>query len=70
VSSHLFFNVPISLEEVEIATIKATLAFTNGNRREAAKLMRISRRSLYSRMKRYDINQRSAAPVDAGERAA
>ena len=44
-----------TLEEVEETFIRETLAWLNGNRTEAAKVLKIGRRTLQRKLKRYNI---------------
>ena len=44
-----------TLEELERAAIAAALASTEGNRREAAKRLGIGERTLYDKLRRYDL---------------
>ncbi|AQT68918.1 Nitrogen regulation protein NR(I) [Anaerohalosphaera lusitana] len=44
-----------SLEEVEREHIRRTLDYTNGNRAEAAKILKIGERTLYRKIKEYDL---------------
>jgi two-component system response regulator HydG len=46
----------MSLEEAEKELIKTTLAKTNGNREEAAKILGIGERTLYRKLKLYDLS--------------
>jgi DNA-binding NtrC family response regulator len=43
------------LEEVEKQYIKMTLSMVNGNKRKAATILRISRRALYNKLKRFSM---------------
>jgi DNA-binding NtrC family response regulator len=49
------FRVGTPLEEVEHALIRHTLEVVDNNRTEAAKLLGISRRALYNRLRKYQI---------------
>lgn len=49
------FNIGTPLEEVERALIRYTLEVVDNNRTEAAKLLGISRRALYNRLRKYQI---------------
>jgi DNA-binding NtrC family response regulator len=49
------FNIGTPLEEVERALIQHTLEAVDNNRTEAAKLLGISRRALYNRLRKYQI---------------
>jgi two-component system response regulator HydG len=51
-SSHLIGQ---SLKEIEIWAIKNTLKLTGGNRKETAKILKISERSLYRALDKYDL---------------
>ncbi len=44
-----------TLAHAERALIMATLAYLKGNKKETAKILGISRKSLYNKIKRYDI---------------
>jgi DNA-binding NtrC family response regulator len=44
-----------SLDELEKETIKAALDKTRGNKRKASKLLNISERTLYRKIKQYDL---------------
>ena len=44
-----------SLDEVEKQHIKSTLALTGGNRAEAAKILKIGERTLYRKIKEYNL---------------
>ncbi len=46
----------LSLDELEKITIKAALDKTRGNKRKASKLLNISERTLYRKIKQYDLN--------------
>lgn len=48
-------HVGMSLEEVEKQFILMTLASTNGNKKEAARILGISRRAIYDKLKRYGV---------------
>jgi DNA-binding NtrC family response regulator len=48
-------HVGMTLDEVEKQFILMTLAFTNGNKKEASKMLGISRRAIYDKLKRYGI---------------
>jgi two-component system response regulator HydG len=45
----------MSLEEVEKAYIKMALDSVSGNKVKAASLLKISRRTLYNKLKRFDL---------------
>ncbi len=47
-----------TLEEVERAAIEAALAAVGGNRRQAAERLGIGLRTLYDKLKKYDLGQR------------
>jgi DNA-binding NtrC family response regulator len=49
------FRLGISLEEVEKEAIRLTLAGVRGNRRKAASLLQIGERTLYRKIKQYDL---------------
>ncbi len=46
-----------SLDEIEKDTIKAALDKTRGNKRKASKLLNISERTLYRKIKQYDLTE-------------
>jgi len=48
-------RVGMSLEEVERILIRNTLQMTNGNREEAAKLLKIGERTLYRKIRKYGL---------------
>jgi two-component system, NtrC family, response regulator HydG len=52
-SNRLSFEVGTSLQESEKAIILATLAHHDGNKREAAKVLGVSLKTLYNRLKDY-----------------
>jgi transcriptional regulator with PAS, ATPase and Fis domain len=45
----------VPLEEVEKEAIKNALESTRGNKRNAAKMLKISERTLYRKIKEYDL---------------
>jgi len=45
----------IPLDELEKEAIKSALDVTRGNKRNAAKLLKISERTLYRKIKEYEI---------------
>ena len=49
-------NEIVPLHEVEKQAIKKALLFTTGNKRRAAQLLNISERTLYRKLKEYDLN--------------
>jgi DNA-binding NtrC family response regulator len=49
------FQVGMTLDEVEKEYIALTLAHTGGNKKEAAKLLGISRRAIYDKLKHYGL---------------
>jgi len=51
----IYFDVGTPLDDVEHEMILRTLDLTQNNRKEAAKLLGISRRSLYNKLKKYNI---------------
>jgi DNA-binding NtrC family response regulator len=64
--SELKIRIPadgVSLHMVERAVIEATLGRTNGNVVEAARLLKIGRGSLRSKMKRYGLGREAPAPL-------
>jgi DNA-binding NtrC family response regulator len=46
---------PLSLAELEAAYIAETLAATNGNKTECARILGISRKNLYEKIARYKL---------------
>ena len=50
------FPQGVSLDEAEKQLIKSTLALTKGNREEAAKILKIGERTLYRKLKKYDLS--------------
>jgi two-component system response regulator HydG len=46
----------LSMADVEKLHILNTLKLTGGNREKAAKMLRIGARTLYRKLKEYDIN--------------
>lgn len=53
---------PLSLAEVERRHIARTLAWTGGNRREAARLLGVARSTLLAKIRRYQLDQVTAPP--------
>lgn len=49
------FKIGTSLEEVEREMVSHTLAATNNNRKEAAKLLGISRRAIYNKLSKHNL---------------
>jgi two-component system response regulator HydG len=49
--------VGISLEQAEKELIRNTLKLTNGNREQAAKILEIGERTLYRKIKEYDLTE-------------
>jgi DNA-binding NtrC family response regulator len=45
----------LTLEEMERFLIEKTLERTGGNKSQAARLLNVHRRSIYNRLKKYDI---------------
>ena len=50
------FTQGVSLDEAEKELIKNTLALTRGNREEAARILKIGERTLYRKLKKYDLS--------------
>lgn len=48
---------PVSLAELERRHIALTLAWTGGNRREAARLLGVARSTLLAKIRRYQLDQ-------------
>ena len=46
---------PLAMDQIERQAIKQALASTNGNVREAAKLLRLGQATVYRKIKRYQI---------------
>jgi two-component system response regulator HydG len=55
VDSEMSFEIGTSLADIERELIVQTLNMTNNNRYEAAKLLGISRRTLYNKIEKYNI---------------
>jgi DNA-binding NtrC family response regulator len=53
---NLVVRVGISLDEVEKRLIKKTLSHTKNNRKKAAELLGITRRALYNKLNKHNIN--------------
>ncbi len=47
--------VGISIEQAEVELIRNTLKLTDGNRERAAKILKIGERTLYRKIKEYDL---------------
>ena len=45
----------MTMEQIERAVIQATLRETRGNRRKAAEMLGIGQRTLYRKIKEYDL---------------
>jgi transcriptional regulator with PAS, ATPase and Fis domain len=45
----------IPLDELEKEAIKNALSYTRGNKRDAAKMLKISERTLYRKIKEYEL---------------
>jgi DNA-binding NtrC family response regulator len=54
-SISLSFKLGTTLNEVEREMVLGALAATNNNRKEAAKLLGISRRAIYNKLKKYNL---------------
>jgi len=54
---HVVFRPGMTMEELEEEAIRAVLRETDGNRRKAAESLGIGERTLYRKIKRYDIEQ-------------
>jgi DNA-binding NtrC family response regulator len=60
---------PESLAEVERRHIARTLAWTRGNRRDAARLLGIARSTLLAKIRRYGLDEvREGSSADPGGR--
>lgn len=55
IKHRVYFDVGTPLDDVEHEMILRTLDMTQNNRKEAAELLGISRRSLYNKLKKYNI---------------
>jgi len=55
-ASEVRFEIGQSLEDLEREAIARTLEATDGNRREAARILGIGERTLYRKLKRYDLS--------------
>jgi len=55
-------SVGTSMEEIERETIKRTLESTNGNKTEAAKILKISLRTLHRKIKKYGLGKSLQPP--------
>lgn len=56
---------PESLAEAEARHIARTLAWTRGNRRDAARLLGIARSTLLAKIRRYRLEDVTAGSADA-----
>ncbi|SDD54791.1 sigma-54 interaction domain-containing protein [Sporomusa acidovorans] len=55
-NSHVFTNSPfMTLQELEIATIRNTMNHVNNNIADAAKLLGLGKSTMYKKLKQYDI---------------
>jgi two-component system response regulator HydG len=52
---HYPIQLGMSLEEVEKEYIKMTLSSVNGNKMKAASMLNISRRTLYNKLRTFDL---------------
>jgi len=50
------FTQGVSLDDAEKELIKNTLSLTGGNREEAARILKIGERTLYRKLKKYDLS--------------
>ena len=55
--SHVVFRPGMTMEELEEEAIRAVLRETDGNRRKAAESLGIGERTLYRKIKRYEIEE-------------
>jgi DNA-binding NtrC family response regulator len=55
-SNHFEINEIIPIEELEKKAIENALVYTKFNKKEAAELLKISERTLYRKLKEYEIN--------------
>ena len=51
----IVYQAGMSMADVERATIEAALAYTRGNRRKAAEMLGIGERTLYRKLKEYEV---------------
>ncbi len=56
-SIYLAVKIGTSLEDAEKAIIQKTLDFTQGNKQKTARLLGISRKSLYNKMQKFILNE-------------
>jgi transcriptional regulator with PAS, ATPase and Fis domain len=56
-SIYLTVKVGTSLDDAEKAIIQKTLDFTQGNKQKTARLLGISRKSLYNKMQKFTLNE-------------
>jgi DNA-binding NtrC family response regulator len=54
----------MSIQDIEREHIKSVLRFTKGNKREAARMLKISRGTLYRRLKDYGLERLIRRPMD------
>ncbi len=52
----LEISAGMSIAQAEQQLIRKTLEFTNGNREQAAKILGIGARTLYRKLKEYDLS--------------
>ncbi|MCV4690447.1 helix-turn-helix domain-containing protein, partial [Escherichia coli] len=56
----ILLEIPAALEEVEKMMISATLDYCEGDKSRAARLLNISRKTLYRKMAEYGIEDAAA----------
>lgn len=53
-----------SIQDIELEHIKSVLRLTKGNKRKAAEMLKISRGTLYRRLKDYGLGRLIRRPMD------
>lgn len=54
----------MTMQDIEREQIKSVLRLTKGNKREAARMLKISRGTLYRRLKDYGLERLIRRPLD------